>query len=135
MIQVIKKTKIDGEVHETVMSFSDGEWKLMLKHYPQGGVSFHPINEAQAVVGKAPKEVILAKAGRDADDDKPKMKDYNTSKNRGVELFKEEKYDQALLHFQAAYKLKSFGWLVGKMNKCKKNIEAQALAQGKPENE
>lgn len=135
MIQVIKRTKVDGEMHEVVMSFTAGEWKLMQKHYPSGGVSFHPMNNPEPIKAAKPTEVIKAKPGRDDDDDKPNMKDYNTVKNRAVELFNEEDWDKALYYFNAAYKLKSFGWLVGKINKCKKNIEAENIAKGKPEKE
>ncbi len=120
MVQVIKRTKVKGEVFESPMSFSDNEWKLIQKHYPSGGVSFKVIDEKEAVA----EEIKVVKAdnpGRVEDDDKPKMKDYNSLKDAGTKYFNEENWDRALYYYEAAYKLKSFGWLVGKMNKCKKN--------------
>lgn len=130
MIQVIKRTKIDGEIHETTMAFCAFEWDLMKKHYPADGISFHPINEVVAV--KAAK-VTDAIPGRDADDDKPDMKNYGLVKDRAMDYFREENWDRALYYFKAAHKLKSFSWLNGKITKCERNLKTDGIAKGKPE--
>lgn len=125
MIQVIKKTKIDGVVHETTMSFSDNEWKLIQKHYPSDGVSFVPIPTAKV------EDVVkdIDKPGRAEDDDKPKMKDYSDLKDAGMRYFKEENWDRAIYYFEEAHKLKSFGWLNGKIAQCKKNAGVEHIAK------
>lgn len=110
MVQVIKRTKVDGKEFETTMAFSDSEWKILQKHYPSGGVSF-----------ELAKEKLPAKPGRAKDDDKPRMRDYNTLKDKANGYFKEGDWDKALYYYEEAYKLKSFPWLVGKINACKNN--------------
>jgi len=121
--------KVDGEMIELAMSFSDVEWKLIQKHYPQKNVSFELANPVE--VAKPIDNLKPAEKGRDVDDDKPNMKDYNIVKDRANEYFREENWDKALYYFEAAKKLKSFGWLVGRINKCKKNAAADAIAKGK----
>ena len=114
MVQVVKRVKIKGEVHESIMSFTDQEWFLIQQHYPFGGVSFEL---------KAEKSQIADKAGRSVDDDKPNMKDYNVVKDMAMEYFKQENWDKALYYFERAYELKSHAWLVGKITKCKQYAE------------
>ncbi len=115
MVQVIRKTKVRGEIEEHTMSFSDQEWELLQKHYPSGGVSFEVMSEQKPV-----------QEGRDEDDDKPNMKDYNVVKELAMDHFRKEEWEKALYYFEIAYKLKSHGWISGKINTCKKNAMAQA---------
>ena len=124
MVQVIKRTKIDGVVHESTKSFSDGEWKVIQKHYPADGVSFEPIIDKPKVESDMP--------GRAEEDDKPKMKDYNDLKDAGMRCFKDEDWDKAIYYFEEAHKLKSFGWLNGKIAQCKKNAGVEYLAKKTP---
>lgn len=125
MVQVIKKTKVGGVTHETKMAFSDNEWKTIQRHYPFGGVSF------ELAGGQTKSDIPKAKPGREKGDDKPNMNDYLAVKERGMELFKEENWDKAIYYFQAAYKLKSHGWLNGKINTCRKNLRAHQIANPK----
>jgi hypothetical protein len=112
MIQVIKIVKVNGEEHKTKMAFSDNEWALIQKHYPFGGVRF---------VIKDEKENIVPIKGRAKDDDKPMMKDYNLLKEKANIYFRNEDWSKALYYYQACFKLKSHGWLSGKIAKCKEN--------------
>ena len=113
MVQVIKRTKVNGEVFENRMSFSDNEWILIQKHYPYGGVSFH-IEE----------EKVADKAGRVKGDDKPEMRGYNDLKDLAMGHYKKEEWDKALYYFQECSKHKTFGWLTGKINECTRNAKA-----------
>jgi len=123
MVQVIKRMKVNGKVHEHRMSFSDSEWELIQKHYPFGGTSFE-------LAGKKEKEKKeFDTPGRKEGDDKPNMKDYNVVKDRGMQLFKEEKWEKALYYFETAYKLKGFNWLGSKISQCKKNAQADLIAK------
>lgn len=115
MVQVIKKVIIDGVTHESTMSFSDGEWKLIQEHYPTGDVSFEKIEK------KTIPKIDLP--GREKDDDKPKMKDYNDIKDLAMSHFKKEEWEKAKYYFEEARKLKSFGWLNGKINECVRQLE------------
>lgn len=130
MVQVLRKTKIEGEVFENVMSFSDQEWKLIQEHYPMGGVSFERMGMEESI--KALEKKPIAKPGRDDDDDKPNMKDYSIVKDRAMQFFKDEDWQKALYYFEAAHKLKSFGWLNGKINQCKKNIKVDSIVRPTP---
>ncbi len=133
MVQVVMKSKIEGEVFEVVKSYSDEEWKVLQKHYPSGGVSFELLGIEAGVKPLGKDVTSTAKVGRDVDDDKPNMKDYTVVKDRAMSFFKEEDWEKALYYFQAAHKLKSFGWLNGKIAQCKKNIAADNIARPKPE--
>lgn len=115
MVQVIKKVKIDGITHETTMSFSDGEWQLIQKHYPKEGVSFEQI-ERKTIPD-------LDKPGRAKDDDKPQMRDYNDLKDKAMDHFRKEEWEKAKYYFEECRKLKSFGWLNGKINQCVENLK------------
>ena len=128
MVQVIKRTKVKGEMFELAMSFSDVEWKIIQKHYHQKNVSFELVKEEVKPIIVTP---VVEKQGRAVDDDKPNMKDYNVVKDRAMEYFREENWDKALYYLEAAHRLKSFGWLTGKINKCKNNAAADAIAKGK----
>ncbi len=132
MVQVVMKSKIEGEVFEVVKSYSDEEWKILQKHYPNGGVSFERLGMEASIKATKKDMPITAKAGRDVDDDKPNMKDYVVVKDRAMSFFKDEEWEKALYYFQAAHKLKSFGWLNGKIAQCKKNIAADNIARPKP---
>jgi len=56
-------------------------------------------------------------------DTKPNMEDYDIVKGKAMEYFKEENWEKSLYYFEAAHRLKSFSWITGKINKCKKNIK------------
>ncbi len=135
MVQVVKKTKVDGVIHETEMAFSDNEWKLLQEHYPISDlninkVGFELVDGSQVENNDVPKsDAPIDGAGRDKDDDKPKMRDYTVVKDRAMDYFREENWDKALYYFQVAHKLKGHAWLVGKMTLCKKNAEADLAAR------
>ena len=131
MVQVIKRTKVKGEVHEHKMSFSDNEWALLKQHYPYGGVSFHLEGEEDVKKEKP----LEAKAGRVKDDDKPNMKDYNELKEMANNYFRDENWDKALYYYEAMSRLKAFPWVVGKISRCKKNARALSLTKPKIEGE
>ena len=116
--------KIKGKIYENPMSFSDKEWAILKKHYPFGGVSFILASEVE-------KEVKVDVAGRDDDDDKPNMKDYNVVKDMAMSYFREENWEKALYYLEAASKIKNFGWLNGKINQCRRNIKAELIAKPK----
>lgn len=111
MLQIIKRVKVNGEIHETKMAVSDSEWKVLQENYPFGGVSFS--------LNKGKKEPVK---GRESDDDKPKMVEYAKLKDAAMGYFKEENYEKALYYFEEAYKHKSFGWIIGKINRCKEEL-------------
>ena len=107
MIQVKKKVKVGGIVHETIMSFSQPEWALMQKHYGNGNITFEPIKEAVV------EEV----------DDKPEMVDYELNRVKGQKFFKDGEFEKALYHFEEAAKDKPSVWMSGRINKCKKKLD------------
>lgn len=126
MVQVIKRTKVKGKVYESPMVFSDSEWKMIQKHYPNGvgNATFHLTDSK----GDDVKEIIaekVSKPGREKDDDKPKMKDYEELKDKAVAHFRKEEWEKAKYYFEEARKLKNHGWLSGKINTCIKNLEGK----------
>lgn len=131
MVQVIKKKKINGEVFEYAMAFSDNEWALIQKHYPNDGMSFELATGVATGVAEPKVAKIVDLPGRAADDDKPNMNDYNALKEAGMKSFKAEDWDKAIYFFQEAFKLKSFGWLNGKIAQCRKNIKLESVIKRK----
>ena len=123
MVRVIKKVKVRGEVFSHEICFSDNEWALLQKEYPKdGNVTFHLKEEEE-------QKPLEDKPGREPDDDKPLLKDYQTLKDRGMEFFKEENWDKALYYFELAAQIKNYGWLNGKINVCKRNAEADKYSK------
>ncbi len=101
MIQVIKKEKVGGIVHETIMSFSQPEWALISQHYGKGNITFEPTDVKKVVV-----------------DNKPDLRDYETNRQLGSDNFKKEDWSKALYYFKEALKDKDSVWLRGRINKC-----------------
>lgn len=118
MIQVIKRVKVGGVVHESVMAFSEPEWALVQRHYAHGNITFEPIVKEKA------KPVIFKAVAEAKDvDDKPVYKTYEDNRVAGTKHLKAKEYQTALRYFEKAYEEKESMWLKGQINKCIKKIE------------